>query len=802
MQTLWQDLRYAIRMLIKRPGFTAVAVIALALGIGANTAIFSVVNGVLLRSVPYKNPERIVAVESMNPQGGKGIFGAVSPADFWDWKERSRTFENLAVYSGDGYNLPSEDRAESIAVSRVSVNFFDVFGVEPLMGRFFTEEEGLQSGPRSMILSHRLWLRRFSGDPAIVGKAIETDRGSVTVIAIMPPGFKYPSHAEAWTALARDSGEMTFRANRYFAAIGRINEDQTIESAQSEMKAIAASLEEAHPKDNQNWTVQLTLLSQHQVRDSRYALLMLMGAVGFLLLIACANVANLMLARAVSRQKEMAIRLAMGATRRHLIKQLLTESLLLALAGGALGLLIAASGVKALMNLLPKTGSFFQSMSGAQDDVHIDAAVLVFTLLVSALTGIVFGLLPGLQASKPAVSQWLKEGVRSSEGARHQRIRSTLVVVEIALAMVLLAGAGLLINSFVRLQRADMGYDPRGLMTMTLSLPAQNKTQFVRQTLERINQTPGIESASVMSFLTPGGLNFPFNLESRPLPSGDQNASYSAISPDYFRTMKARIVSGREFNDRDIPAAPRVAIINETMARDYFSEENPIGKKIVISYLGQRISREIVGVASDMKQDEPDAPAKPEIFVPFEQQPWFAAWLLIRTHSSDPLTMGNAVQTAIREVNSNHPPSRAESMEQRLSDLVAQPRLYTLLLAVFASVAMIMAAVGIYGVMSYSVTERTHEIGIRLALGAAPGDVMRAILGRGMLLTLIGLATGAAAALLLTRLMSGLLYQVSPTDPATFIGISVVLAAVALGACFVPALRAVRVDPMIALRRE
>ncbi|MCI0490673.1 MAG: ABC transporter permease [Blastocatellia bacterium] len=802
MNTLRQDIHCAVRMLAKRPGFTFAAVLMLALGIGANTAIFSVVNTILLRPLPYKDPARLVALESTNPEGGKGFSGGVSPADFWDWHDESRSFEQLAVYGGTGVSFPTEEQPETIAAARVSVNFFQTFGVEPVLGRAFTPEEGFLNGPKAIILSHRLWQRRFRADPSIVGQTIRADDGAVTIAGVMPPDFKMPGYAEAWTPLPRDSSEMRLRANRYFSAAGRLKEGKTIEAAEAEMKAIAARLEAAYPKDNENWSVTLTRWRDYTVRGGKTALMILMGAVALVLLIACANVANLMLGRATSRRKEMAIRVALGASRWQLLQQLLVESTLLAFAGGAFGLLLALWGVKALMDLLPEYEWTFQALSNARDDVRVDGTALIFTLAVSLLTGIIFGLIPGWQATRSQIGEWLKEGSRGSEGLRHQRTRSALVVVEIALAIVLLAGAGLLIQSFARLRQVDYGYDPQGLMTMSLSLPRQNTATFVRQVQEQVAITPGVDSVSVMSFATIGGLNFPFNIEGRPLAGGDQNASYSAISPDYFRTLKARMRAGREFNDLDRAGAPGVAIINETLARQYFAGEDPIGRKIVVSYLGQRQAREIVGVASDIRQEEPDKPTKPEIFVPFDQQPWFAAWLLIRTSAPNPLSLRNSLQQAIWSVNKNLPVSRVETIEQILNQQIAEPRLYTLLLGIFAAVALLLAAVGVYGVISYSVAERTHEIGIRIALGAERRDILKLVVGQGLVLTLIGVAIGAAAALVLTRVMSGLLFEVSASDPATFIAISVLLTGVSLLASYIPAHRATRVDPMIALRYE
>ena len=800
MKTLWQDLRGGARMFRKQPGFTLVAVITLALGIGANTAIFSVVNAALLRRFSY-DTSRMVAIDSFNPLKEKRGYG-VSPADFWDWKDQSQAFEQLTAYSGGGVGLKESERLEVVSGARVAANFFQTFKVQPLLGRTFITEDGFLNAPQTMVLSHELWQTRFGGDPRIIGRIIKTDDVPVTVIGVMPADFKYPRSAQVWLPLARDSSEMQYRANRYFKAIGRIKSGQTIETAQTELQTVAARLANAFPKENEGWTVQLTDWRESFVRDSRSALLFLMGAVGLVLLIACANVANLLLGRAAARSKEIAIRRALGASRLTLARQLFTESLILAVVGGGLGLLFAVWGVDALTQSLPRLNFTYQSLSELRGEIRIDRTVLLFTGLISLLTSVLFGLAPGWQAAKTDVTEWLKEGSRGSAGRGAHRIRQALVSVEIALALMLLLGSGLLINSFARLVRTDPGYDPQGLMVLTLSFPEENKNAFAQQVMERVGNTPGVASVALMSYPTLGGLAFPFNRENSPFPNGDVTVAYSAISPSYFQTLKTPLRGGREFNDRDLPNAPKVAVINETLARQYFAGENPVGQKLVIAYLNRRLTTEVVGVVGDVRQEEPGKPIKPEILVPFAQLPWFSGTLLVRSVNSDPLTVKKAVQEAIWSIDPALPESKAEPLAQTLAAQVAEPRLFASLLTIFGLIALTLSAVGIYSVIAYSVTQRTQEIGIRLALGAQRRDVLILVARQGLSLALIGVAIGLAGAFALTRLMVGLLFGVTPTDAVTFATVSLGLIAVALIACYIPARRATKVDPLMALRYE
>lgn len=818
MQTVRQDLRYGIRTLMKSPGFVAVAVITLALGIGANTAIFSVVNTVLLRPLPYKEPNRLVAFRSLKLQTGEN-FG-VSPADFVDWQQQTRAFEQISLYTFGAFSFKDTEHPEQVPGARVSTNFFQTLGVQPYLGRTFSAEEGLLNGPSAIVLSYKLWQRRFGGDRSIVGKTIESDdpfassqrsrgtpaegaRAGTTVIGVMPSGFEFPSWVEIWTPLARDSSEMQYRASRYMQVVGRLKPEQSLESAQAEMKTIASRLESQYPKDDKGWTTQLVSLREHLVRDTKLPLLILLGAVAFVLLIACANVANLFLARAAARRKEIAVRLALGASRWQLIQQLLIESLLLTFAGAALGLLLASWGVTAFVGLLPQFGSY-----RSPGEIHIDGAVLLFTLLISTLTGLIFGIVPGWQSSRPAVNHWLKEGVRGGSEGGQPRMRNALVVAEISLALVLLVGAGLLLNSFVRLRSVDLGYNSHGLLSMWVTAPAEkdrdaeSKVRFYDQMLDEVGRIPGVQGVTLTSSIPFGSIGFPFNIEGHPLPGGDANTRYSAVAASYFRVIQAKLRAGREFDDHDDLKAPAVAVINETMARQYFAGVDPIGQKIALNYLNQKVVREIVGIVGDMKQDELGAAIKPEVFVPFAQQPWFAHGLVIRANLSEVTSIKNAVQRAIWSVDSDQATSEGRTIDQELNEMMAEPRLYTILLGTFAMLALLLAAVGIYGVMAYSVAQRTQEIGLRMALGAQVHDVLKLILRGGMTLTLSGVMIGVAGALALTRLMSKLLFGVAPTDALTFASVAGVLLTVALLACYIPARRATKVDPLVALREE
>jgi putative ABC transport system permease protein len=799
MEKLWQDLRFGLRSLGQQPGFTAIVLLTLALGIGANTAIFSLVNAVLLRPVPYLDNERLVYIESGNEQRSVETFGGVAPADFWDWQAQSQTFEQLSAMAGDGSVALRGERAERLRGTRVSTNFFETLQAQPLLGRTFRSDDGLEAAPDTLVLSYRTWQNKFGGDPNILGRML--DDNGVQVIGVMPPDFKFPDYAETWIPLARDAGEMRGRGSRYFQTFGRLKAGQSLASAQAELKTLAARLAAQYPQSNKGITVNLTSLGERRVRDVKLSVLLMLAAVGFVLLIACANVANLLLARAATRRKELAIRTALGATRGQLIRLLLIESLLLALAGGLGGLLLASWSKRLLVGLLPASYNYLQ----LQDAVRIDGTVMLFTLGAAVLTGLLFGLLPAWRAAQVSVNECLKDGRSSQDGLAGQRTRSALVVAEIALALVLLIGAGLLIGSFLRLQRVNLGFEPQNLFATNLDLSSRafpdeaTRVNRIKQMVERAAAVPGVAGVAVTTGVAFPYLNFTFNRVTEPL-AADENALYDAISANYFQVMRTPLAAGREFSETDQANTPPVAIINEQFVRRYFEGTDPLSQFIVVNYLGRKHKRQIVGVVKNHVQGEPTK-IQPQIYIPYTQQTWFSQSLLVRS-TLDPASTRRAVEAAITTLDPKYIPAKIDTPTETLGKALAEPKLYTWLLGTFATLSLLLAAVGIYGVMAYSVTQRAHEIGLRMALGAQPRDVLRMVVRQGMLLTLSGVTVGVGAALALTRLLKTLLFGVSATDPLTFAALAALLVLVALLACWIPARRATRVDPLIALRSE
>jgi predicted permease len=814
METLLQDLRYGTRMLIKRPSFTFVAVIALALGIGANTAIFSVINAVLLRPLPFAEPERLVNLWETRPPRGITQNPASYP-NFADWRDQIDVFEYVAAHNDGGFTLTGDDNPALLQGAVVSADLFPLLGVQAAMGRVFSHEDDKNGAPLTVILSHKLWKQRYNSDPNIVGSSMTLDSKSYTVIGVMPEGFQFPVQndpVELWTTYANsltptDGGTIADQRGAHFLqVIARLKPGVTIEQARAAMATIGARLSEKYPDSNTDWGATANPAHEDLVGDVRPALLILMGAVGCVLLIACTNVASLLLARATTRHKEMAIRAALGASRMRVIRQLLTESILLAIAGGALGLLIALWGTDALV-----AASGDQLPRAAQ--IGLDMRVLGFTLLVSILTGVLFGLVPAIHSSKTDLNEALKEGGRgTSEGVRRNRLRSVLVTVEVAFAVVLLIGAGLLIQSLWRLQSVNTGIHTHNVITFDLGVPEvkyspAKQSEFYRQLQARLAALPGVEAASGVMPLPLGNssMSISFEIEGQPLPPGQHPSSaYRTVSLDYFRAMGIRLIKGRDFNEHDGYNAPAVIIINEAYAARFFPDEDPIGKRIrpgMSVEPGKKPWREIVGVVDNVRFRGLSKDFAPEYYVPESQMPMDSMTLVVKT-ASDPHGIVSAVREEVRNMDKDLPLYNIQTMDEYLSAAVAQPRLTTLLLVIFAGLALALTAIGLYGVMSYSVAQRTHEIGIRMALGARPTDVLRLVVKQGMTLAGLGVGIGLVGAFFATRVMASLLFGISAKDPLTFATIALIIAAVALAACFVPARRATKVDPMVALRYE
>lgn len=811
MRTLWQDLRYGARTLWKTPGFTLIAVLTLALGIGANTAIFSIVNGVLLRPLPYRDPDRIVTLWENNAKDGIER-DDVSPANFLDWRDRHRAFEEIAFANPFSFDYTGGDEPEVLRNALVSRGFFQILGVGALHGRVFTPEEYEAGREQVIVLSHGLWQRRFGGDPNVVGRTLTLDDRLYTVVGVMPPAFSlhlFDRPEEMWSPQVLTEDLRRQRRATYLKVIARLKPGATPEGARAEMDGIAAQLAEENPSTNKDIGVTTLTLSEQMTGKWRPALLVLLGAVGFVLLIACANVASLLLARGSEREREFAIRAAIGANRRRLVRQLLVENLMLALVGCAGGLLLATWATDLIVALSP--GDIPRIAQ-----VGLDVAALGFLLGVGLLTALVFGLAPALAFSKPDLNLSLKDTGRSvTSGASRRRLRG-LVVVEIALAFVLLIGAGLLLRSFVRLLEVDPGFATRQVVSLQVFIWDRYATPdrrriYVDEALARVASLPGVESAGVTTavpFLESSSTtSLPLVVEGRPTPPAGQEpvAQATIATAGYFPAMGMRLLSGRLFNEFDRSESPNVVLINETMRRRYFPDEDPLGKKFAL----RRTTRdaqaattlEIVGVVSDMRHEALDKEPRPEFFRPHAQSPSGSIIFVVRT-ANDPATLVPALKARLWEINRTQPFYAISTMDQLLSDSLKARRFSLALLVSFALLALALAVIGIYGVVSFTTGQRTHEIGVRMALGAGRGDVLRLIIGQGMRLTLLGVAIGTIAALALTRVMVSLLYGVSTTDPLVFVGVALLLTAVALAACYIPARRAMKVDPMVALRYE
>jgi putative ABC transport system permease protein len=804
MHILLKDIRYGIKSLARHPGFTAIAVITLALGIGANTAIFSVVNTVLLRPLPFDDPERIVWLWDTQPQLPKA---PASLPDFLDWKEQNRSFEHLAAYQSGNMFLDAGDGNSDTRVGLVTPEMFSVFHVWPILGRTFTDEETLPGRFRVAVLSHSMWQNRFGSDPSVSGRTIQLNGTAYTIIGVMPAGFSYPERAELWRPLAIDPAKLD-RGPHYLHVVGRLKPGVTLAQAQADMSTIAARLAQQYPEKIAGHGVKLARLTDVVVGDVSLALFVLLGAVGFVLLIACANLANLMLARVGARQKEIAVRTALGASRLRIVRQLLTESIMLAIGGGAVGLLLAIWAVSWVVSLSADT-------IPRVHEISVDPRVAGFTLLVSVVTGVLFGLAPAIQVSRPDLTDALKESGRTTAGLRRNRLRSALVVSEVALSLVLLVGAGLMIRSFAKLNQVDPGFSPARVLTLGVTLlrskypEDEQVAQLFPQIFERAATAPGVESAGAISDLPLSGSSTGdyFTIEGRPAIAKEAEplTEYRVVTPRYFESIGIPLLSGRDLAQTDTRRSPNVVVINDAFARRHFAGENPLGHRLKLQ--GQeRDPLLIVGVVGNVRDIGLDEQPTPEAYVPFLQDPlspdYQRSMTIVARTNSDPNAIAGPLRAALTSVDKGLPVYAFKPMTEYLRDSLARRRFNLILLSVFSGVALVLAAVGIYGVISYGVTQRTHEMGIRMALGAQPRDVLKLIVRQAMVLTLAGVGIGLLASLALTRLMKGLLFSVSVTDPLTFVVIALLMILVALLACLIPARRATKVDPLVALRYE
>jgi putative ABC transport system permease protein len=800
-----------LRVLAKAPGFTFVAVLAVALGVAANTAIFSVINAVLLEPLPYSEPSRLVALWEMNRARGARQ-NVLSPANLIDWKEQTNVFEDVAAFVDNRANMTGGGDPEEVVVQYVTPNLFPVLGVEPIKGRGFTDDDARPGAARTVVLSHGLWQRRFGSDPGVVGKTFNLGGTPVTVVGVMPARFQWfvrkgsrtAAPPEMWSPFALTDAHRR-RQGRYMSAVARLKDGVTRERAEMELNHLARRLEEQYPEFNKGWGAEVVQLRDQFAGPIRPVLWVLLGAVGFLLLIACANVANLLLARGASRQKEIAIRTALGAGRARVVRQLLTESLLLAIAGGALGLLLAWWGVELLVAMSPRD---VLDLGG----VGLNVPVLAFTLGVSLLTGVVFGVVPAFEASRVSTSESLKDGAKgTTAGRRGGRLRGAFVVAEIALALVLLVGAGLMLKSFARLRSVEPGFEPDNLLTMRVSLPASKYKEdaqviaFARAAGERLAAMPGVTAAGAVNFLPfagPGSAtNFKIVGRPDPPPGEEPDTDVRVTDENYFRAMGIPLLRGRVYTAQESAERGRVAVVTRSFAEKYFPGEDPIGRQLLVNMKAVPNPTEIVGVVGDVKLHALDEQPQPTVYWPQAELAYSNMVFVVRA-SGDPAALGGAARAAIQSIDADQPVADVRPMNQFLAESVARARFSATLLGAFAAVALVLAGVGVYGVMSYAVAQRTHEIGVRVALGAQGRDVLRLVVGHGMALAGAGLAAGLLGAFAVTRLLSSLLFEVSTTDLATYATLTGFLLIVALLACLVPALRATKVDPMVALRYE
>jgi predicted permease len=810
VNSFWRDIRFGLRVLAKSPAFTVIAVLTLALGIGANTAIFSVIDAALLRPLPYPDADRIVVLYQFD-QDKQTDYPA--PADFLDFRQQSSSFAYFAAHRGLPFNLSGNGQPERVEGAVVTSDFFPALGVQAVRGRTIQPDLDPPGGASVAVLGYGLWQRRFGADAGIVGRAIDVDGVSRIVVGIMPPGFAFPAGSELWTSsrfaavshpLRPTEDPSALRDSHYFQSFGRLKPGVTLAQASAEVDTITKRLKQQYGDQEEGFGATLIPLRQDLVGETRPALLILLGAVALVLLIACVNVANIILARGASRQKEMALRIALGAGRVHLLRHLLVESLFLALAGGGLGILLALGALAPLRALVPAN-----MIGGAS--IALDSRVLLFTFFASLASGVLFGLIPGLRLLGADLNVSLQEGGRGSAGGgRARRMRSALVVTEIALAAVLLIAAGLLLRSFSHLLNVAEGFNPDHVLSLQLALPQArypkpgDRVAFVKNTLERVNSLPGIAVSSAISRLplNPGNSSRSVEIEGRtPPPSGDISPDYLVVTPDYFQTLGVPLLAGRTFTDRDDANAAPVAIVSEATAHHFWPGQDVIGKHLRGACGDDKTWCQVVGVVGDIKQHHLEQASKLAVYVPFSQDPWAFFALVVRT-KLEPASAASAVEGAIHSLDADEPVYNVRSMRDVEAASLSPQRLQIALIGLFAALALILACMGIYGVMAYSVAQRTSEIGVRMALGAQTGNVLALVLGEGLRLAVLGAAIGLAGSFFAARLLSGMLFGVAPSDPFTFASVAMVLVAVAMMACYVPARRATRVDPLVALRYE
>ena len=801
MDRFWQDLRFGVRMLMKSTAFTAVAVLTLALGIGANTAVFSLVEAVLLRRLPYREPDRLVVVWEHNLQRDRRN-NVAGPANFIRWRERNRSFEQLAAYTEWTANIAGQGEPERVPIGVVTSNFFETLGAHAALGRTLVERDGARGNDSVVLLSDACWRRRFGADPQVVGKTMTVNAETVTVVGVMPPDFRGLMQADLWVPSVVDERWRGFRG-RYLTPVARLKPGVSLEQAQAEMKAIAAQIAAEIPDFTGGWSVNIVPLREQLSGAIRPALLVLLGAVAMVLLIGCANLANLLLARATHREKEIAIRAALGAGRGRLVRQLLTESILLAVLGGLAGVLLGAWALDGLRTVIP-------AELGRFTEVRLNPTVLLFAMGLSLATGILVGLAPALVAIRGALAETLKEGARgASVGSGRAWLRNSLLVAEVAVSLVLLTGAGLLLRSFARLRAVDAGMRTESVLTMQISLSGnryqkpEQVAQFYERAMERVERIPGVISVGAISWLPFGrGSATSYRVAGRtPAPPGQEAvADVRFVTPRLFETLGIPLLRGRSFDAQDTALAPKRVVANQTLVGEMFPGENPLGKHIFMSW-GQEIEAEIIGVVGDVRLTALNTPARATLYWAESQMPNNFMALVVRS-TSDPGTLLPGIKHEIAALDPALPLAKIELLDRVKSESLREPRLNTLLLSSFAGLALVLAALGVYGVMAYGVAQRTHEIGIRMALGAQGSDIQQMVLGRGLALALAGVALGLAGAMAVHRVLRSLLFEVSPTDPGTFAGAAFFLVAVALLACYVPARRATHVDPMTALRYE